>query len=478
MTSFKEFLLKLLSFFSWRIVGYLIAFLNTILVTSIFGVENLGVYSFFILLIGFSKYIFLGGPDLYIVEGSKYNLGNKKLINKYFIYSLSIAYLGVLISFLLIYFLGITESELLRKYKINEFIPFLFLLFLTRGLSASFMSMDRLHGGTIGLSLFYVIPYLLDFIILINIKEFSIFYFLVSGLTSHLLLAIIFFLSIRKKRKSLAISYSENKGFMSITRYLYLSISLAISSLSYYGFFLFIRTIASLKLSVESFGILSFGWLLAQSTQNIISSINLLAYPRSLRLVNNFLNSNNHVDEFEAKSQGRLLFSLSSLGWVLSIVFFLLASKIYPQEILLSNLEVFVLYACGSLLFDSIFISTAYLQVARKQMILAVSTVPIYIYIWISIGSSKFSKEPIDFALLLLSSLILYCIGVILLNYFFLNKKKRNLGLYFPLWEEMIFIVFFFFFFIYFDMLYSIYLFLIISTIFVVRKKSQIAKLL
>ena len=246
---------------------------------------------------------------------------------------------------------------------------------------------------------------------------------IISGIIVNVLLILIFIKSI--DLKSYLDNQDESYKKLKIFEFLKLSLKLSVANFSFYGIFLAVRSLASINLDVEIFGVFAFGVMLAQAAHNLLSSVNTLIYPKCLKQVGLFIDAKEKPDIKMARRLSRHSFKLIIFGWCLMITGIVTSSYFINLDLLILNIDLIVAYSFGTLLFDSIFMSSTLLQLKRKQFFQALASLPVFLIIFMTYYLEPVFTKDIKFYLycFFLFNLI-YCISLFILVFMSLKKSQ------------------------------------------------------
>jgi len=407
---------------SSRFFGYLLAFINTLIIAKYHSYELLGIYSFLLLIIGFSRFIFLGGPDLLLVEGSRIKSISSRLHLDYFFKSIVLSLIGTFSFFSISHIEYI--NQIFFKYSLNSELVAISIYLFFKSISASLLSLERLKNKSIGLNFFYFLQYLVDFFVILSSTSANLIdNLIISGIIVNLILMLIFIKSINLK--SYLDSQDANYKKLKVLKFFKLSLKLSLANFSFYGIFLAIRSLASINLDVEIFGLFAFGVMLAQAAHNLLSSVNTLIYPKCLKQVGLYIDNKEKADIKRARRLSRYSFKLILLGWCLILTGILTSSYFINLDLLILNIDLIVAYSFGTLLFDSIFMSSTLLQLKRKQFFQVLASLPVFLIIFMTYYFEPvFSKDMKFYLYSFFLFNLIYCIFLFFLVLISLKKYK------------------------------------------------------
>ena len=272
--SFRFVFLKYLSF------GIL--FLNVFILNTKLGLYYFGIYAFYKLILSYSSYSNLGiNYALNILPSNKQNVSQKyinDLFTNSFVYNIIFSLLSITI-----FFYVQKNYAYVEKFKVDEYFWYLAFIYIIRQFNIIFVSYNRLVDNINLLNLNYILPAIIELLLLCFTKTegwalfINILYFF--GLSQFILLVINLFFLIKS-------NFIPAKIYLNWF-FLKKSLHQLIYNLSFYGIWLTTKTVFSKYLTIEDYSEFSFISSVIEALFLSTGAITFLMLPKLLNKIAN-----------------------------------------------------------------------------------------------------------------------------------------------------------------------------------------------
>lgn len=266
---------KVVFYVASRYLTYGVQFITSLLVAGKLGPYYLGIWGFILLLLNYFGQIHFGISTsfniLYI-----HNKSDTIKQNSYIANSLMLnGYLAILVVLLYLAFL-LSGSSWFEKYNCDKYFIYVCIIAILQYFQQFLTFLFRVKNKLALVALCQSGIVFLNFLAVLILDGESLIYGMTLGyLLSYLIIVILaYFTGDYPKRGSFEISYTYQKEI--ITK----GLSLFLYNSCFYFIVISVRTLISGNYPVESFGIFTFSFTMAQAVMLLIESINFIIFPK------------------------------------------------------------------------------------------------------------------------------------------------------------------------------------------------------